>query len=89
MSSGLNYYYKRSNIVIICMKLSIASTNTSIVAFTIPSGYRPNNQVNTLGWAGTESKLLSVESNGNVEIRELAGGVVKDVVVSGILVYTV
>lgn len=72
-STGLNAYIKIGNVVTICEKVSIA-TPSSDICFTLPAGYRPSNQINSIMWFFDDFGLVSVESNGNVRLRNKSGG---------------
>ena len=57
--------------------MKVKQTNSSTdVAFTLKSGYRPTDQVNTSCWGMGMQLLLTIDTNGNVRPRTLGGSIV-------------
>lgn len=80
-STAFNGYTKTGNIVTICGRIDI-TTPSDVVLFTLPSGYRPSGQVNTLGWIAGDFALVTAESNGDVKLRGKSGTLLSNVSVS-------
>lgn len=84
---AINKYYKVGPLVIVSFKLAITSPSSD-VAFTLPTGYRPLAQINTIAWAYNATILISIESDGRFRIRSTTGGVLSTINPSGSVVFS-